>query len=79
MSAERSGNVAWPFFFFKTFKKITYSSWTLMAVNNYVHQIFIEHLLCAKHLGARDRNVNKMVRSICLHQASYIPAGGEKT
>ena len=30
--------------FFLTFKKITYSGWTLMAVNNCVHQIFIEHL-----------------------------------
>lgn len=30
--------------FFLTFKKKTYSGWTLMAVKNCVHQIFIEHL-----------------------------------
>lgn len=41
----------------------------LMAVNNCVHQISMEHLVYAKHLGTGERNVNQRVKIVCLHQA----------
>ena len=77
-AGECSVQGMWCGFFFFYVLKSNLLCWTLMTVNNCVHQIFIECLLCATHLGAGDRNVNMMVRNVS-PSSSLLSSRGRKT